>query len=415
MLHYLAIIALFLFCSPIALSDAETLEARVGKILKRTPLIDGHNDLPILYTVRAGGDLSKLPFRGNLEVIAKPTHTDLPRMRKGMVGAQFWSVFIPITKYAGEPGDTGKVLKQIDIVHRLVEENQSDLEIALTADDILRIHGEGKIASLIGVEGGHAIENSLATLRMLYNLGARYMTLTHSKGLSWADSATDVRQVGGLTEFGVAVVKEMNRLGMLVDLSHVSVSTMNQALDASSSPIIFSHSSAAAVTPHPRNVSDELLLRLKENKGIIMITFFPSYISQRVDRAWKDIQEKAKKKTGTAEQRRQFFYEQVSSKRVPKSSISDVADHIDHVRNLIGSDYIGLGSDYDGMPGAPIGLEDVSKFPALFVELLKRGYSETEIEKIAGQNLLRVMRENERNSLQLRAKKNQREDWRWPS
>ena len=415
MLHYLAIIALFLFCSPIALSDAETLEARVGKILKRTPLIDGHNDLPILYTVRAGGDLSKLPFRGNLEVIAKPTHTDLPRMRKGMVGAQFWSVFIPITKYAGEPGDTGKVLKQIDIVHRLVEENQSDLEIALTADDILRIHGEGKIASLIGVEGGHAIENSLATLRMLYNLGARYMTLTHSKGLSWADSATDVRQVGGLTEFGVAVVKEMNRLGMLVDLSHVSVSTMNQALDASSSPIIFSHSSAAAVTPHPRNVSDELLLRLKENKGIIMITFFPSYISQRVDRAWKDIQEKAKKKTGTAEQRRQFFYEQVSSNRVPKSSISDVADHIDHVRNLIGSDYIGLGSDYDGMPGAPIGLEDVSKFPALFVELLKRGYSETEIEKIAGQNLLRVMRENERNSLQLRAKKNQREDWRWPS
>ena len=415
MLHYLAIIALFLFCSPIALSDAETLEARVGKILKRTPLIDGHNDLPILYTMRAGGDLSKLPFRGNLEVIAKPTHTDLPRMRKGMVGAQFWSVFIPITKYAGEPGDTGKVLKQIDIVHRLVEENQSDLEIALTADDILRIHGEGKIASLIGVEGGHAIENSLATLRMLYNLGARYMTLTHSKGLSWADSATDVRQVGGLTEFGVAVVKEMNRLGMLVDLSHVSVSTMNQALDASSSPIIFSHSSAAAVTPHPRNVSDELLLRLKENKGIIMITFFPSYISQRVDRAWKDIQEKAKKKTGTAEQRRQFFYEQVSSNRVPKSSISDVADHIDHVRNLIGSDYIGLGSDYDGMPGAPIGLEDVSKFPALFVELLKRGYSETEIEKIAGQNLLRVMRENERNSLQLRAKKNQREDWRWPS
>ena len=410
MLHYLVIIALFLFCSPIALSDAETLEARVGKILKRTPLIDGHNDLPILYTMRAGGDLSKLPFRGNLEVIAKPTHTDLPRMRKGMVGAQFWSVFIPITKYAGEPGDTGKVLKQIDIVHRLVEENQSDLEIALTADDILRIHGEGKIASLIGVEGGHAIENSLATLRMLYNLGARYMTLTHSKGLSWADSATDVRQVGGLTEFGVAVVKEMNRLGMLVDLSHVSVSTMNQALDASSSPIIFSHSSAAGITPHPRNVSDELLLRLKENNGIIMITFFPSYISQRVDRAWKDIQEKAKKKTGTAEQRRQFFYEQVSSNRVPKSSISDVADHIDHVRNLIGSDYIGLGSDYDGMPGAPIGLEDVSKFPALFVELLKRGYSETEIEKIAGQNLLRVMRENERNSLQLRAKKNQRED-----
>ena len=413
--HFLAIIALFLFCSNIALSDTETLKARVEKILKRTPLIDGHNDLPILYTMRADGDLSKLPFRGNLEAIAKPTHTDLPRMRKGMVGAQFWSVFIPITKYAGEPGDTGKVLKQIDIVHRLVEENQSDLEIALTADDILRIHGEGKIASLIGVEGGHAIENSLATLRMLYNLGARYMTLTHSKGLSWADSATDVRQVGGLTEFGVAVVKEMNRLGMLVDLSHVSVSTMNQALDASSSPIIFSHSSAAGITPHPRNVSDELLLRLKENNGIIMITFFPSYISQRVDRAWKDIQEKAKKKTGTAEQRRQFFYEQVSSNRVPKSSISDVADHIDHVRNLIGSDYIGLGSDYDGMPGAPIGLEDVSKFPALFVELLKRGYSETEIEKIAGQNLLRVMRENERNSLQLRAKKNQREDWRWPS
>ena len=409
MLHYLATITLFLLTSSIALSNTEELEAKVAKILKRTPLIDGHNDLPILYTMRANGDLSKLPFRGNLEIISRPTHTDLARLRRGMVGAQFWSVFIPINKYAGEAGDTGKVLKQIDIVHRLVTENQSDLEIALTADDILRIHSEGKIASLIGIEGGHSIENSLATLRMLYKLGARYMTLTHSKGLSWADSATDVRQVGGLTEFGVEVVKEMNRIGMLVDLSHVSVSTMNQALDASSSPVIFSHSSAASVTKHPRNVSDDLLIRLKENNGIIMITFFPSYISQRVDQAWKDIQEKAKKISGTPEERRQFFFEQVSSDLVPKSSIKDVADHIDHVRNLIGSDFIGLGSDYDGMPGAPTGLEDVSKFPALFVELLRRGYSEVEIEKIAGKNLLRVMRENERNSLELRAKKNRGE------
>ena len=409
MLHYFATITLFLLTSSIALSDAEELETKVAKILKRTPLIDGHNDLPILYTMRANGNLSKLPFRGNLEIIARPTHTDLARMRRGMVGAQFWSVFIPINKYAGEAGDTGKVLKQIDIVHRLVAENQSDLEIALTADDILRIHSEGKIASLIGIEGGHAIENSLATLRMLYQLGARYMTLTHSKGLSWADSATDVRQVGGLTEFGVEVVKEMNRIGMLVDLSHVSSSTMDQALDASSSPVIFSHSSAASVTKHPRNVSDELLLRLKENNGIIMITFFPSYISQRVDQAWKDIQEKAKKTPGTPEERRQFFFEEVSSDLVPKASIKDVADHIDHVRNLIGSDFIGLGSDYDGMPGAPTGLEDVSKFPALFVELLRRGYSEAEIEKIAGKNLLRVMRENERNSLELQAKKNQGE------
>ncbi|MBA59705.1 MAG: membrane dipeptidase, partial [Gammaproteobacteria bacterium] len=392
MLHYFATITLFLLTSSIALSDTEELETKVAKILKRTPLIDGHNDLPILYTMRANGDLSKLPFRGNLEITSRPTHTDLARMRRGMVGAQFWSVFIPINKYGGEAGDTGKVLKQIDIVHRLVKENQSDLEIALTADDILRIHSEGKIASLIGIEGGHAIENSLATLRMLYELGARYMTLTHSKGLSWADSATDVRQVGGLTEFGVEVVKEMNRIGMLVDLSHVSNSTMNQALDASSSPVIFSHSSAASVTRHPRNVSDELLLRLKENSGIIMITFFPSYISQRVDQAWKDIQEKAKKTPGTPEERRKFFFEEVSSDLVPKASIKDVADHIDHVRNLIGSDFIGLGSDYDGMPGAPTGLEDVSKFPALFVELLRRGYSEAEIEKIAGKNLLRVMR-----------------------
>ena len=409
MLHYFATITLFLLNSSIALSDTEELETKVAKILKRTPLIDGHNDLPILYTMRANGNLSKLPFRGNLEIIARPTHTDLTRMRRGMVGTQFWSVFIPINKYAGEAGDTGKVLKQIDIVHRLVAENQSDLEIALTADDILRIHSEGKIASLIGIEGGHAIENSLATLRMLYQLGARYMTLTHSKGLSWADSATDVRQVGGLTEFGVEVVKEMNRIGMLVDLSHVSSSTMNQALDVSSSPVIFSHSSAASVTKHPRNVSDEVLLRLKKNNGIIMITFFPSYISQRVDQAWKDIQEKAKKTPGTPEERRQFFFEQVSSDLVPKASIKDVADHIDHVRNLIGSDFIGLGSDYDGMPGAPTGLEDVSKFPALFVELLRRGYSEAEIEKIAGKNLLRVMRENERNSLELQAKKNQGE------
>ena len=246
---------------------------------------------------------------------------------------------------------------------------------------------------MIGIEGGHAIENSLANLRMLYKAGARYMTLTHSKGLRWADSATDGERVGGLSPFGKEVVHEMNRLGMLVDLSHVSVNAMNDALDVSSAPVIFSHSSAFALTAHKRNIPDEVLLRLKVNHGVAMVTFYPSYVSETVRLAWINLREKIAIETEDPRERTKLFIAQRPA--LPRPTLADVADHIDHIRNLIGIDYIGLGGDYDGMPPGPVGLEDVSTYPALLIELLRRGYSDADIAKIAGRNILRVMQDVE--------------------
>jgi membrane dipeptidase len=374
-------------------ADDADLYARVDAILKNTPLIDGHNDLPAAYKSRVAGHLHQMPFTSDLSKLEKPTHTDLPRLRKGRVGGQFWSVWIPIRAYPGKDGDTSRVLDQIDLVHRLIEAHPGALELALTSGDIKRIHSDGRIASLIGIEGGHAIENSLATLRMLYKVGARYMTLTHSQGLLWADSATDEERVGGLSEFGKDVVREMNRLGMLVDLSHVSVGTMNDALDVSEAPVIFSHSSAFVVTAHKRNVPDDVLQRLKGNRGVAMVTFFPSFVSETVRQAWADLREEVHASTTDADERRRLYSEK--SINLPRPTLSDVADHIDHIRNLIGIEHIGVGGDYDGMPPGPVGLEDVSTYPALFVELLKRGYTDVDIAKIAGLNLLRVMAETE--------------------
>jgi len=369
--------------------DQRGLEARVLAILAETPLIDGHNDLPYAYTVRTKGRLSAMPFTDDLTKLERPTHTDLDRLRAGRMGAQFWSVYIPIREYPGAPGDTARVMLQIDLVHRLIQKNPDALELALTSSDILRIHKSGKIASLIGMEGGHAIENSLASLRMLYRVGARYMTLTHSKGLLWADSATDDQRVGGLSEFGKEVVREMNRLGMLVDLSHVSVDTMHDALDVTQAPVIFSHSSAYAKTAHKRNVPDDVLLRVKENGGIVMVTFFHTYVNEEVRIAWATALEDIEAITDNVEERRALLNARRS--RLPRPTLSDVADHIDHIRQAIGVEYIGLGGDYDGMPPGPIGLEDVSTYPALLVELLRRGYSEKDIAAIAGANFLRVM------------------------
>ena len=267
------------------------------------------------------------------------------------------------------------------------------LELALTAADVIRAHRKGRISSMMGVEGGHAIEDSLANLRMLYRAGARYMTLTHSKGLRWADSATDEERVGGLSPFGKEVVREMNRMGMLVDLSHVSVNTMHDALDVSVAPVIFSHSSAFSVTAHERNIPNDVLLRLKQNNGVAMVTFFPSYVSEFVRASWINLQESIKSQSNDPSEQMALFLEQRST--LPRPTLSDVADHIDHIRNLIGIDHLGVGGDYDGMPPGPIGLEDVSTYPALFVELLKRGYSDADIGKIAGRNLLRVMKDAE--------------------
>jgi membrane dipeptidase len=383
-----ALLTLLCLCASGFASD-ENLYRTIDKILKKTPLIDGHNDLPMVYTRRVQGNFQEMPFDSDLTSIEKPTHTDRDRLRQGRMGGQFWSVFIPITKYPGAAGDTSDVLTQIDVVHRMIETYPDDLALALTAKDIRRIHRKGKIASMMGIEGGHAIENSLATLRMVYKLGVRYMTLTHGKGLKWADSATDEERIGGLSSFGEEVVREMNRLGMLVDLSHVSVATMNDALDVSTAPVIFSHSSSYSVTAHKRNVPDDILLRLKENNGVVMVTFFPSYVSENVRKTWADAFTKIRSETSDpAEQAKRF---RAMRSTLPRPVLADVADHIDHIRDLIGVDHIGVGGDYDGMPPGPIGLDDVSTYPNLFVELLKRGYSKQDIAKIAGENVLRVM------------------------
>ena len=313
------------------------------------------------------------------------------------MGGQFWSVYVPISEYGGGPEHTQLVIEQIDFVHRLVDRYPETFELAYTASDIRAIHARGKIASLIGIEGGHAINDSLAVLRRMYQLGARYMTLTHSKGLRWADSATDKARHNGLTLFGEAVVREMNRLGMLVDLSHVSTDTMRDAIRVSEAPTIFSHSSAFALVPHQRNVPDDVLELVRGSNGIVMVTFYPSYVSEATRRyILEALAERERLQTEFSDEeasRRLREWQQVNPS--PRPTLAQVADHIDHIRDVAGIDHIGIGADYDGMPPGPVGLEDVSSYPALFVELLKRGYSDDDIAKIAGGNILRVMQDVE--------------------
>lgn len=376
---------------------AETFEQRVVEVLKATPLVDGHNDIPWAFRKRVNNRLDRLDLWDDLSRVEPPTHTDIPRLVKGQVGGQFWSVYVPIREYGGGSEHTQLVIEQIDFVHRLVDRYPETFELAYTASDVRRIHAGGKIASLIGLEGGHAINDSLAVLRRMYQLGARYMTLTHTKGLRWADSATDIVRHNGLTSFGEAVVREMNRLGMLVDLSHTSADTMRDAMRVSEAPIIFSHSSAYTLVPHPRNVPDDVLELVSENQGVVMVTFYPSYVSERVRRYGLDaMAERQRLQTEFSEEeasRRLNEWQQANP--APRPTLAQVADHIDHIHDVVGIDHIGIGADYDGMPPGPIGLEDVSKYPALFVELLKRGYSDDDIAKIAGGNILRVMQDVE--------------------
>ncbi|MCH2338049.1 MAG: dipeptidase [Pseudomonadales bacterium] len=376
---------------------AETFEQRVVEVLKATPLVDGHNDIPWAFRKRVNNRLDRLDLSDDLSRVEPPTHTDIPRLVKGQVGGQFWSVYVPIREYGGGSEHTQLVIEQIDFVHRLVDRYPETFELAYTASDVRRIHAGGKIASLIGLEGGHAINDSLAVLRRMYQLGARYMTLTHTKGLRWADSATDIVRHNGLTSFGEAVVREMNRLGMLVDLSHTSADTMRDAMRVSEAPIIFSHSSAYTLVPHPRNVPDDVLELVSENQGVVMVTFYPSYVSERVRRYGLDaMAERQRLQTEFSEEeasRRLNEWQQANP--APRPTLAQVADHIDHIHDVVGIDHIGIGADYDGMPPGPIGLEDVSKYPALFVELLKRGYSDDDIAKIAGGNILRVMQDVE--------------------
>ena len=364
--------------------------ARARALHLSVPMFDGHNDYPWEVREKAGKDVARLDIRN-----AQPaTMTDIPRMRQGGVGAQFWSVYVPAA-LAGQQAVTA-TLEQIDIVYRMIARYPDDFELALTADDVQRIFGEGKIASLIGLEGGHSIDSSLGALRMFARLGARYMTLTHSKNVPWADSATDTPERGGLTAFGEEVVREMNRLGMLVDMSHVSEETMEDVLRVTRAPVIFSHSSARALCDHPRNVPDAILRQLPKNGGVVMVSFVPGFTTPEAS-AWDTAQEAERARLEKLAPKDEAAMKAGMSAWLaghprPKVTIAQVADHVDHVRKMAGIDHVAYGSDFDGISSTPAGLEDVSKFPALTAELLRRGYTELEVKKVLGMNLLRVMR-----------------------
>jgi len=358
-------------------------------------LIDGHNDLP--WQFRDKGDLSfrKIDLRKSQKALG--LHTDIPCLRKGGVGAQFWSAYVPAE--TGKNGTAVRLtLEQIDVIKRMVAAYPETFEMAYTADDILRIRREGKIASLIGVEGGHSIDNSLGVLRMLYALGVRYMTLTHSETLDWADSATDEPRHHGLTAFGEQVVREMNRLGMLVDISHVSAQTMRHALRVSRAPLIASHSSAYALAEHPRNVPDDVLLLMKKNGGVVMVNFYSGFIvpeAARLRRDMFEVSRELQKKYPVERDFKAALQQWRKEHPIPAGSVHHVVDHIEHIIKVAGADHVGLGSDYDGINSTPKQLEDVSCYPYITQELLNRGHSKEDIIKILGGNVLRVLRQAE--------------------
>ncbi len=376
-------------------------------LLRRFPLIDGHNDLPWALRVRADAELSQVyglaadgqdpnpddPADVDLAAPVRGLHTDLPRLKAGRVGAQFWSVYVP-GRLAGDAAVT-TVLEQIDLTRRVIARYPDALELALTAADVRRIFDSGKVASLLGAEGGHCIGGSLGALRMLYALGVRYMTLTHNQNVGWADSATDEPDAGGLTDFGRDVVREMQRIGMLVDLSHVAPSTMHDALDVAAAPVIFSHSSARALCDSPRNVPDEVLAGLAANGGVCMVTFVPGFVSQECA-DWTAGLKAEVARRGLDPRDFDAVYgvkpEWEQTHPVPNSTLAQVADHVEHVRDVAGVAHVGLGGDFDGTTSVTVGLEDVSTYPALFAELLARGWTEQDCAALAGANLLRVLR-----------------------
>lgn len=383
-------------------TTADKYLARAKHILSETPLIDGHNDLP--WRIRedsiARGNVDAYDLRKHT-----PGHTDLARLKEGMIGAQFWSVYTP-----GEWRDSGYArvqLEQIDIAHRIIEKYPDRLALALSANDIRREYKEGKLASLLGLEGGHAIENSLGALRAYYDLGVRYMTLTHNVTLDWADAALDSAKHGGLTPFGDSVVREMNRIGMLVDLSHVSPGTMSDALNVSQAPVIFSHSGARALVDVPRNVPDSILRRVTVNGGMVMVPFVTGFVSPAVllyDNSTRPVITDLEKKYGkdTAAITRELKQWRVAHPE-PHATLAQVADQIDYVRKVAGVDHVGIGGDFDGITEVVEGLEDVSKYPALFAELARRGWSDADLKKLAGENLLRVFSQAEAVAKRLQA------------
>jgi membrane dipeptidase len=378
---------------------SEPPEQRVERLLSATPVIDGHNDLP--WEIREAYDNWRKPLDLNADTsrLEHRLQTDLPRMRKGHVGAQFWSVWIPSATTG--PAGVQTTLEQIDVVHRMVARYPRILEMASTAADIRRIEKAGKIASLIGVEGGHQIGNSPAILRQYHALGVRYMTLSHSSNNDFVDSATDDPVHGGLSPFGKAIVREMNRLGMLVDLSHVSADVMRQALQLSKAPVIFSHSSARALMDHPRNVPDDVLRLLPANGGVVMVNFYPGFLSTeyRARMAARDAEAARLKSlySGQPERRKAAQDAWDAAHPVPPVPVSLVADHVEHIRKIAGADHVGIGSDYDGIDGtAPEGMPGVESYPVLFAELARRGWSDGDLAKLAGGNVLRALEQAER-------------------
>jgi len=375
--------------------------AYVRRLLRRSPLVDGHNDLP--WALREEKETPRDVEAYNLRRTTRGM-TDIARLRRGQVGGQFWSVYIP-----GDIRDSGYArvqLEQIDIAKRVIAKYPDVFQPAFTAADVRRAYATGKIGSLLGMEGGHAIENSLGALRAYYDLGVRYMTLTHNVTLDWADAANDTPTHGGLTPFGREVVREMNRLGMLVDLSHVSPAVMSDALNTTEAPVMFSHSSARAITNVPRNVPDSILARLPKNGGVVMVTFVPGFVSQKVadhsaaQNAVVDSVAKRFPKDNDAQFKAVAAWRETHP--TPVATIADVADHLDHIKQVAGAAHVGLGGDYDGITETVEGLEDVSKYPNLLAELVKRGWTDEELRGLAGENVLRVLTRAEQASAQLR-------------
>ncbi len=372
------------------------VQARIDRILKKTPLIDGHNDIAEQLQENHGFSIANLAS-GTDKWPNDPLMTDMARLHAGRVGGQFWSVYIDGT-FTGDEA-IRRTLDQIDIVDRMIAAYPNDLERALTADDLVRIHKQGKVASMIGIEGGRQIGGDLAALRQFYRLGARYMTLTHNQTTEWADSATDESKYDGLSPFGLKVVAEMNRLGMLVDLSHVSPETMRDAIEATRAPVIFSHSSAGALNPHPRNVPDEILRLLPANGGVVMVNFVPVFLSKPVWE-WGAAQsaEEARLKSMnraslTAVEAGMKAWEAANPR--PNTDVADVANHIEHIARIAGYDHVGLGGDFDGIPFTPTGLTGVETYPLIFAELIKRGWSDENLAKLAGGNVLGALRRAE--------------------
>ncbi|HEY4955173.1 MAG TPA: dipeptidase [Gemmatimonadaceae bacterium] len=391
-------------CMPMMSKSSESDLDRARRVLASTPLIDGHNDLAwaIRESKTAPRDVDAYDLRQHTA-----GHTDIARLREGMLGGQFWSLYIP-----GDIADSGFArvqMEQIDIARRMVEKYPETFEWALTSADFRRAHKEGKIGSLLGLEGGHAIENSLGTLRAYYDLGARYMTLTHNVTTAWADAALDSAKHGGLTPFGKEVVREMNRMGMLVDLAHVSPATMSDALDVTEAPVIFSHSGARAMVDHPRNVPDSILRRVPANGGVVMVPFVTAFVSREVAAYEHDEQiysiDARKRAGGDTTAAHNEIAAWRASHPIPHATLSQVADQIEYVRKIVGPDHVGIGGDFDGITTVVVGLEDVSKYPALFAELAHRGWSDEDMAKLAGENVLRALAQAEQVAARLQKRR----------